>query len=59
MYFGDDGVKELVIICDHVHLSHKHEGTQDCILSPKGAGPLQNPCDTDTGNDCLVGRLDP
>ncbi len=28
MYLGDDGVKELVIICDHVH---KNEWTQDCF----------------------------
>ncbi len=39
MYLGDDGVKELVIICDHVHFSCKNEWTQDCVQSPKGAGP--------------------
>ncbi len=25
MYLGDDGVKELVIICDHIHFSCKNE----------------------------------
>ncbi len=30
MYLGDDGVKELVLICDHIHFSHKNEWTQDC-----------------------------
>ncbi len=39
VYLGDDGVKELVIICDHVHFFSKNEWTQDCFLSPKGAGP--------------------
>ncbi len=39
MYLGDDGVKALVIICDRVHFSLKNEKTQDCFLSPKGAGP--------------------
>ncbi len=38
-YFGNDRVKELVIICDHAHFSHKMEKTQDCFFSPKGAGP--------------------
>ncbi len=42
VYLGDDGVKELVIICDHVHFSHKNEWTQDCFLSPKGVGPWRN-----------------
>ncbi len=51
MYLGVDGVKELVIICDHAHFSCKNEWTQDCFLSSKGAGPWQNPCDTDTGNE--------
>ncbi len=37
MYLGDDGAKELVKICDHVHFCHKNEWTQDC-LSPEGAG---------------------
>ncbi len=31
MYLGDDGTKELVIICDHIHLSHKNERSQDCF----------------------------
>ncbi len=51
MHLGDDGVKELIIICDHVHFSHKSEWTQDCFLSSKGAGLGWNPCDTDTGNE--------
>ncbi len=34
-----DGTKELVRICDHVHFSRKNKWTQDCFLSPKGAGP--------------------
>ncbi len=42
MYRGDDGVKELVKICDHVHFSHKNEWTRDCFLSPKGAGLWRN-----------------
>ncbi len=54
MHPGDDGVKELVIISDHIHFSRKNEWTQDCFLSPKGAGPWQNPCDTDTGNEHSV-----
>ncbi len=33
VYLGDDGVKELVKICDHVHFSHKNEWTKDCIIS--------------------------
>ncbi len=57
LYLGDDGVKELVTICDHVHFSHKNKWTQDCFLSPKGAGPWQNPCDTDTGKERSVRRL--
>ncbi len=51
MYLDDDRVKDLVIICDHVHFSHKNERTKDCLLSPKGAGLWQNPCDTDTGSN--------
>ncbi len=27
VYLGDDGVKELVLICDHVHFSCKNEWT--------------------------------
>ncbi len=57
MYVGDYGEKELVIICDHVHFSQKNEWTQDCFLSPKGAGPWGNPCDTVTGNEQSVGDL--
>ncbi len=38
MYVSDDGVEELVIICDHVHFSHKNKWTQDCFLTPKGRG---------------------
>ncbi len=38
-YLGDDGAKELVIICDHVHFSGKNEWTEDCLESPEGAGP--------------------
>ncbi len=37
--FSDSGAKELAIICNHTHFSHKNELTQDCFLSPKGAGP--------------------
>ncbi len=33
MYLGDDGAKELVIICD---FSRKNERTQNCFLSLKG-----------------------
>ncbi len=39
MYPGDNGAKELVVICDHVYFFHKNEWTQNCFLSPKGAGP--------------------
>ncbi len=38
MYLGEAEVKELVIICDHIHFSHKNKWTPDCFLSPKGAG---------------------
>ncbi len=31
IYVGDDGVKELVIICDHVYFSRKSEWTRDCV----------------------------
>ncbi len=31
MYLGEDGARELVIICDHVHFSCKNEWTQDCF----------------------------
>ncbi len=57
MYLGHDEAKELVIICDHIHFFPKNEWTQDCFLSPKGAGPWQNPCDTDTGSEQLVRGL--
>ncbi len=50
MYFGDNRLKRLVIICDHVYFFHKNEKTQGCFLSPKG--------DTDTGNACSVCCLD-
>ncbi len=53
----DDGAKELVIICDHVHFYHKSEWTQDSFKSPKGAGPWRNPCDTDTAYERSVGGL--
>ncbi len=56
-HFGEDGVKELVIICDHIHFSQRNEWTQDCFLSPKGAVPWRNPCDTDTGNELSAGGL--
>ncbi len=39
IYLGDNGVKDLVIICDHIHFSHRNEWTQDCLWSPEGAGP--------------------
>ncbi len=42
VYLGEDGAKELDTICDHVHLSHKNEWTQDCFLSPKGARPCKS-----------------
>ncbi len=57
MYLGDDGAKELVIICDHVHYTCKNERAQECFLFPKGAEPWQNSCDTDTGNELSVGGL--
>ncbi len=57
VYLGDDWAKELVIICDHVHFSHKNEWTQDCFLSPKAAGPWRKPCDTDTGYERSVRGL--
>ncbi len=31
MYLGDDEVKELVLICDHVHFSCKNEWTKNCF----------------------------
>ncbi len=51
MCLGHNGMKEFLIICDQVNFSHENEQTQDCFLSPKGAGPWWNPCDTDTGNE--------
>ncbi len=39
MYLVDNRVKELVIIYDHVHSSHKDEWIQDHFLYPEGAGP--------------------
>ncbi len=56
-YLGDAGAKELVIICDHGHFSHKNERSRDCFLFPKGAELWQNPCDTDTGNESSVRGL--
>ncbi len=38
MYLGDDEAKELVIICDHVHFSHKSEWTQTAFSLLKGQG---------------------
>ncbi len=43
MYLGDDGVKELLIICDHVYLSHKNEWTYffpraSSLLKGRGRG---------------------
>ncbi len=46
--------EELLIICDHVYLSHKNEWTQDCS---KGAGLWRNLCDSDTGSERSVGGL--
>ncbi len=31
MHLGDDGAKELVIICDLVYFSHENEWTQDGV----------------------------
>ncbi len=39
MCLGDDGAKELILIYDHIHLSHKNKWTKNCVWSPKGAGP--------------------
>ncbi len=36
MYLGDDEVKELVIICAHVHFSHKNK-MDSRLLSVGGA----------------------
>ncbi len=47
MYLGDDGEKELVIICDHVYFFHRNEWTKD-------GGAWQNQRDTDTGNEWPV-----
>ncbi len=41
VYLDDDGVKELVIICDQVHFSYKNEWIKDCFVSSKGAGLQQ------------------
>ncbi len=40
MYLGDDGMKELVIICDHIHFSHKNEWTASCLLKGRGHGEI-------------------
>ncbi len=47
MYLGGNEAKELVTICDHIHFSCKNVSQ---AVAPKGAGPWQNPSDTDTGN---------
>ncbi len=31
VYLGDDGAKDSVIICHHVHSSRKNEWTKDCF----------------------------
>ncbi len=52
------GRKGLVIDGDHAHHhSRKNEKSRNFFLSPEGAGPWPNPCDTDTGNDRSLGRL--
>ncbi len=38
MYFGDDGAKELVIICDRVHFSCKNDGLRTASSFLKGRG---------------------
>ncbi len=37
VHLADDGVKELVIICDQVHFSSKNKWTSECFQSPGGA----------------------
>ncbi len=57
LYLGNDGVKELVIICDHVHFSLRINGlkTASCLLKGRGRG--KKPCDTDTGDGQSVKGL--
>ncbi len=43
MNIGNDGAKELVIICDHVHFSNKNDWTSDCLLSPKKGRAVAKP----------------
>ncbi len=46
--FGDDKVKELVLICDYVNFSHKNKGLKTAFSLLKGRGRGEKPCDTDT-----------
>ncbi len=55
VYLGDDGVKELVRICDHVHSPIRRNRVKTASYLLKGQDSAENPCDADTGNDCLVG----
>ncbi len=43
MYLADDGAKDSVIFCDHVHFSHRNEWTKNCFLCPKEVGLWRNP----------------
>ncbi len=54
-YLGEDEVKELVIICDHLYFSRKHDWTKTASCLLKGRGRGEKPCDTDTGNEQSVG----
>ncbi len=56
MYLGDNGAKELVTICDHVHFSHRMNGLQTASSPLKGRGCGETH-DTDMGNECSVGGL--
>ncbi len=55
MYFGDDEAKALVIICDHVHFSHKNEGTS--LLKGRGRGETNVTLISVTGNERSVSGL--
>ncbi len=61
MYLADDGVKELVIICDHIHFSHKNEiglTTASCLLKGRSQGethvtPIQEMNGHYSGGSCV------
>ncbi len=58
LYLGDDRVKELVIICNHVHFPHKNKGTASSFLKGRGRGDVVHVFCWSTG-DNYFGWLPP